>query len=1667
MRETRGGLGRRFISSLFSQLPAHFLLCDRDDAKKKKMRRTFRLLRVLLCWCCCLALYAPLLSPLLLFACAAGTTTTTTTATATNDVDNDPSTASSHTNKNTSNQGHDHNGTSNNTNDSVIILSAVDGTLAGISRSSGRLLWKQQQQQQQQSKNNHEDASSSYPIEWNKFLAPLVSTTTTTATTTTTTKSIHHIDRRNNFQWRAIPSIDGTVYLTSGNVVPDSSSSSSTTNSNNDSNNDGDTQQEQQQQQQQHQLSISTIHHIRDIVNRAPFVDAQNQQFVIGSRSVMVAAIDERSGEILRVIPKFRKDDGSTDDDTDDTDTDELPSSLEGRDVVWIGRLEYTVTIHDLQHGNVDIEFSIAEILSVDEMLHGYSNSRNNDDGGGGGGSSSISTTAAATTRVIQDDKKEKENERILTDYITDELRHPKFGNRILRLPAPTLDDDNDKNHIKNNNNDGEGDHDDDDDDDNTKSIIQSQGSPFLVSTPSGNVAFRDTCRLSNDDKSQCNLMGWVTFALLDSPIVYAIEASTGRKIRVNMLDDSSIVSSSSSLSSDDESNNDDDNSNHNNKNNGLSQLLEKQIASIIKESSCTIPGECAVAATTAFSPHGSIVGSLHNGQMYALPLGERSSSILASRRSPSSSSSSQDEADDNNQLSSLFFPSLPLMGLPQPHQYTTMASEMANTNNNRYDVMSSAVKLNTNLAATTTNIGFHHNRHDSYIKNVAPDKSDGGKGVVSKMRHDSIKHGCTPSSPLYPGCLIGASLIMRNLLDDDGNVDMAAVFESSDLDYDLYLDMLEAGNNSNNNNNNNNTRTKTQFLKVMTSWIAPTVALIFVLSFEMGRRERLRRSNIISVPGNSVGAKTTADEAMMNDAHSNSKSHGGVIQLSDEILGFGGHGTIVYKGVLDKRQVAVKRLLNMYHASADREIELLIESDGHPNVVRYFLKEMRGDFVYLALELCDMSLNDLIVSLSKLRNVQKENFRPITSTTDVVMNVDDFESATKSLLLQIASGVRHIHSLRIVHRDLKPQNILLALRSKLKQPVLKPEDDEHGVTTDTDTEVDETTSQTTVCSDTNSILEAFKNQEYVPKISDMGLGKQLAGQSSFGLSTLGTNSVGGGLAGDAGGGAGSVGWQAPEVMAQRFLSHEALSSKNIAADISENSPEASPLDYGMNRTSRSVDIFSLGCIFYCTILPGSHPFGEWYEREANIMKNAPNREDLEFVSPDASDLILSMIHRNAKSRPTADEVCEHPFFWDLPNRLKFLCDVSDRIELVDLSDEKESKSLVYAVEKDAANIFGTSWEKKLDPGLLQASVTRRSYDPSSVRDLLRMIRNKHHHYDELPTELKSRIGSSTHGFSLYAMRTFPQLLMHCYRFCVDNLHTNDSLVVDYKLPIARSLSIKSIHNKLREKKSMMITALPTYDKLMEDDSSDDDVNNENKVDYDEQVEIPIIQSEESNSQHGIEIDIYPSASPEFSKEYVASDANLLDQPVDPPSRTAEELDISHVQSNAADLSGIIVWTGSNAAKDLNCRGWYRSDNEWLQQIDAKLLRKRDTSLERCAEDPKFRTRLCNHFDDSQGMHCPMRKKGKCIFAHGPVELRVKEGKYHRWGTLVNKHGLCANSRASGGEDTYGAARTIEKARKEQGQWTVDSKPQQKKPQQQGKAKPKVVGKPTTPSKKG
>lgn len=183
--------------------------------------------------------------------------------------------------------------------------------------------------------------------------------------------------------------------------------------------------------------------------------------------------------------------------------------------------------------------------------------------------------------------------------------------------------------------------------------------------------------------------------------------------------------------------------------------------------------------------------------------------------------------------------------------------------------------------------------------------------------------------------------------------------------------------------------------------------------------------------------------------------------------------------------------------------------------------------------------------------------------------------------------------------------------------------------------------------------------------------------------------------------------------------------------------------------------------------------------------------------------------------------------------------------------------------------------------------------------------------------------------------------------------------------------------------------------------------------------------------------DIVPSLRGETTLASVPEEVTM-DEDGKTLQRSNSDTSSADVLPNAPDTEAnddeIIIWFGSNAAKAFQCRGWYRSDNEWQRKSDV-VSRRNEANVARCAEDPKYRTRLCNHWDTSAGTFCPMRKKNKCIFAHGPVELRVKEAKRNRWGKLVDNNGDCSNPNHSGGEDTYGAARSIESERKQEGKW--------------------------------
>jgi serine/threonine-protein kinase/endoribonuclease IRE1 len=145
-------------------------------------------------------------------------------------------------------------------------------------------------------------------------------------------------------------------------------------------------------------------------------------------------------------------------------------------------------------------------------------------------------------------------------------------------------------------------------------------------------------------------------------------------------------------------------------------------------------------------------------------------------------------------------------------------------------------------------------------------------------------------------------------------------------------------------------------------------------------------------------------------------------------VLGQGSHGTIVYKGRLENRDVAVKRLLREFTEVADKEIDLLIRSDEHSSVVRYFAKEFDGNFVYLALELCDCNLRQLVEN-----NMWAAYNIPATGSPPRPCLQGDAGGQVKRALQQLVDGVVYLHRLGIVHRDLKPLNVLVSSRMRLK----------------------------------------------------------------------------------------------------------------------------------------------------------------------------------------------------------------------------------------------------------------------------------------------------------------------------------------------------------------------------------------------------------------------------------------------------------------------------------------------------------------------------------------------------------------------------------------------------------------------------------------------------------
>jgi serine/threonine-protein kinase/endoribonuclease IRE1 len=149
--------------------------------------------------------------------------------------------------------------------------------------------------------------------------------------------------------------------------------------------------------------------------------------------------------------------------------------------------------------------------------------------------------------------------------------------------------------------------------------------------------------------------------------------------------------------------------------------------------------------------------------------------------------------------------------------------------------------------------------------------------------------------------------------------------------------------------------------------------------------------------------------------------------------------------------------------------------------------------------------------------------------------------------------------------------------------------------------------------------------------------------------------------------------------------------------------------------------------------------------------------------------LITSMLEHQPEDRPTALQVLNHPFFWSPEKRLAFLCDCSDHFEreprgVVDDGYLGDSYHLSL-LEGRAGEVIGTPFDflAKLDRHFVDTLGRQRKYSGNRLLDLLRALRNKKNHYEDMPEDVKKRVGPLPGGYLNSWGRRFPRLLMACY----------------------------------------------------------------------------------------------------------------------------------------------------------------------------------------------------------------------------------------------------------------------------------------------------------------
>lgn len=80
-----------------------------------------------------------------------------------------------------------------------------------------------------------------------------------------------------------------------------------------------------------------------------------------------------------------------------------------------------------------------------------------------------------------------------------------------------------------------------------------------------------------------------------------------------------------------------------------------------------------------------------------------------------------------------------------------------------------------------------------------------------------------------------------------------------------------------------------------------------------------------------------------------------------------------------------------------------------------------------------------------------------------------------------------------------------------------------------------------------------------------------------------------------------------------------------------------------------------------------------------------------------------------------------------------------------------------------------------------------RTYKSNSLVDLLRVVRNKKHHYRELSDSLKKALGPVPDSFTEYFLSRFPRLLIHVFCAVSNGPCKDEPMFAHYFVPSDKS----------------------------------------------------------------------------------------------------------------------------------------------------------------------------------------------------------------------------------------------------------------------------------------